>query len=189
MEQTLSLTAIQQQLFSVSSTRSSEELPLDIALDVVDENALALKDVLELKEKGLIAWDLHLKSQPFMGYLSNFDHLIQCVAYYGNAEKGRCCIGFALGCINPEGTAIELYYIEKRKDSGDDLCSKFLPIIVDAFSLYGLYLNSIDLAKINKFVIVGPLDSVVPYYKESGFEYVENYSEMKVDAMFKSITN
>ncbi|MDW6019952.1 hypothetical protein SBW85_19795 [Vibrio plantisponsor] len=187
MAQELSLKQVQQTLFSASAVRSSEKLPLKIALDAVSDNSLAYNDLAELRDKGLIAWDLAMKANSCMTPVSNADHILQCVAYYGNAENGRSCIGFGLGCINNDGTAIELNLIEKRRDSGVDLKSKLLPIIVDAFSLYGLYLNNNGLANISKFVIVGPIESVVPYYRESGFQYVENYLGSGVDAMYMNL--
>ncbi|WP_153446900.1 hypothetical protein [Vibrio algicola] len=187
MNSELSLSEIQQAIFSMSAARSSDRFPLDIALEVANTNPLAMKDILELKGKGLISWDLSLKSQPFMDSVSNFDHMIECVVYYGNAEKGRCCIGFALGCVTEDKTAIELNFIEKRRDSGSELNSQFLLIIVDALSFYGLYLNNAGQANISKFVIVGPIEGIVPYYKTYGFEYVESYNSSGLDAMYRNL--
>lgn len=187
MSSKLSLCATQQALFSVSAAKSSDRLPLDIALDACDESSLAHRDLQELKDKGLIGFDFNLKSAPHMQYVSNPKHMINCVVYYGNAEKGRSCIGFAVGCVNKDVTAIELNCIEKRRDAGSELKYNFLPIVVDAFALYGLYLNEHGLANIDKFVIVGPIETVIPYYKNTGFVYVNNYNGLNVDAMYKEI--
>ncbi|WP_146029932.1 hypothetical protein [Vibrio diazotrophicus] len=189
MAQELTRKQIQQTLFTASAVRSSEKLPLNVALDAVSDNSLAHNDLAELRDKGLIVWDLAMKANPCFTPVFNRDHILQCVAYYGNAEHGRSCIGFGLGCISSDGTAIELNFIEKRSDSGADLKSKFLSIIVDAFSLYGLYLNHNESGNISKFVIVGPIESVVPYYKKSGFQYVENYLGSGVDAMYMNLAD
>lgn len=187
MEEDLSRKGIQEVLFSASAVRSSDKFPLTVTLSAVPEGSLAHSDLTELKEKGLIAWDLPLKASQYMTPVSNFEHMLQCVVYYGNAEKGRSCIGFALGCINKENTAIELNFIEKRSDAGDDFKSKFLPIIVDAFTLYALYLNEREDANISKFVIMGPLEQVIPYYKTSGFIYQNDYNGSGADALYKEL--
>lgn len=178
---------VQQALFSASALRSNETLPLKLVLDSVTNGSLAYDDLSELQGKGLIVWDLAMKAAPYMTPVSNPNHIIECVAYYGTAENGRSCIGFALGCISEDGTAIELNFIEKRNDAGNDFKSKFLFIIVDAFSLYGLYLNEAEMAKITRFVLIGPLEHIVPYYKDSGFIHQQNYNGTGVDAMYMEL--
>ena len=165
---------IQDALFSLSAKKSSDELPETLNLSA-GTDPQTIKDIQDLKDKGLIVWDFNMKSQLWMTPVSNPAGMIKCIAYYGNAVNGYYCVGYALGCINKEATAVEINFIEKRRDASVDLCSKFLPVIVDAVSTYALYLNSIEAAKISKFVLVGPVPGVRQYYQEQGFEYIEGY--------------
>ncbi|MEZ9191590.1 hypothetical protein AB4133_20040 [Vibrio sp. 10N.286.52.F8] len=169
----MQLEEVQQSLFTISAEQSSQRLPETITLSSGDDQSM--KDIDDLKQRGKVSWDLVLKSQTWKQAVSNVDHMIKCVAYYGNGVDGYYCVGYALGCINAEGTAIELNYIEKRNDASLDLCGNFLSVIVEAWSLYGLYLNQTQQAKISEFALIGPLPGVKAYYQEKGFEWFENY--------------
>lgn len=174
---------IQEKIFSLVAEETSKELPLNITLTSALEDA-TLKDIQSLKEQNLIIWDFSMKAQPCMTPVSNPEHMIKCVAYYGDAVNGYYCAGYALGSISVDNTTIEINFIEKRKDASTDLCSKFLPIIVDAFTTYGLYLNSEGVTEISKFALVGPVPGVKKYYQEQGFELVPDYS-YGMEAMIK----
>lgn len=174
---------IQDKIFSAVAEQVSEFLPLNITLTAAIED-VALKDIQTLKEQNLLFWDFSMKAQPYMTPVSNPEHMIKCIAYYGDGVNGYYCAGYALGSISSDGTTIEVNFIEKRKDASTDLCSKFLPIIVDALAAYGLYLNSEGLATITKFALVGPVPGVKAYYQEQGFELVPDYS-YGMEAMIK----
>lgn len=174
---------VKEQIFASVAEKHSENLPLKISLATT--SAHTTQDIAELKEKELLVWDFNMKSIPCMSPVSNPDQMLSCIAYYGDAENGWVCIGYALGCISKDFQAIEVTHIEKRKDAGDDLKSKFLPVIVDAFVAYGLYLNHITSTRISKFVFVGPVPGVLDYYKQQGFEYIDDYSSSGSDAVVK----
>lgn len=176
----------QADLFSMSAIESSKFLPLDISL-TSQPNEQVLADLRLLQERELIRWDFEMNS-TYGCPVSNPAHLLKCVAYYGDAVNGRYCVGYAIGCINEDRTAIEVDYIEKRCDASEDLRSKFLPIIIDAFAAYGLYLNHIGEANIDKFVLVGPIPGVVGYYKAQGFEHFRDYFQ-GADAMIKYLNS
>ncbi|KAB0292005.1 hypothetical protein KI743_06510 [Vibrio sp. D420a] len=172
---------LKNQIFMSVADQHSKHLPMKLSLSLPNEQSK--EDLQELKDKQLLAWDFNMKSIPYMSPVSNPQDMLSCIAYYGNAEVGYSCIGYALGCINESGTAIEVNFIEKRCDTGSDLKSKFLPVVVDAFASYGLYLNHTGNAKINKFVFVGPVPGVIHYYQEQGFEYTNDY--LGTDAVIK----
>lgn len=169
----MQLEEVQQSFFAISATQSSIKLPETITLSAGNEQSM--KDIDELKQRGKVSWDLVLKSQTWKQAVSNVEHIIKCVAYYGSGVDGYYCVGYALGCINAEGTAIELNYIEKRNDASEDLRANFLNVIVEAWLMYGLYLNQIGETKINKFALIGPLPGLKKYYQEQGFEWFEDY--------------
>jgi hypothetical protein len=169
----MQLEEVQQNLFSISAIQSSKKLPQTITLSAGDDQSML--DIDELKQKGKVCWDLVLKSKTWKQAVSNVEHMIKCVVYYGSGVDGYYCVGYALGCVNSEGTAIELNYIEKRNDASDDLKCNFLNIIVEAWLLYGLYLNQSGAANINKFALIGPLPGLRRYYHEQGFEWFEDY--------------
>ena len=168
------LQEIQEKLFSMSAMKSSEELPSNITLTAAPDEQV-LRDVQDLQAKRLIVWDFDLKSQRWTTPVSNPEHMIKCVAYYGDGVLGYYCVGYAIGCITADGKAVEVDFIEKRCDASDDLRSKFLPIIVDAFALYGLYLNKQGVTSVEKFILVNPVPDKVGYYKKHGFELVDDY--------------
>lgn len=174
---------IQEKIFSLVAEEISKKLPLNITLTSALED-ITLKDIQSLKEKNLIIWDFSMKAQPSMTPVDNPDHMIKCVAYYGDAVNGYYCAGYALGSISTDNTTIEVNFIEKRKDASTDLCSKFLPIIFDAFTTYGLYLNSEGITQISKFALVGPIPGVKKYYMDLGFKLEADYS-YGMEAMIK----
>ncbi|MDF4307224.1 hypothetical protein P3697_08805 [Vibrio parahaemolyticus] len=181
---TLTLEEIKDYIFSTVAEKHSENFPLRVTLANANEQARG--DIQELRDKSLLIWDFNMKLVPYMTPVSNPEGMISCVVYYGDAENGWVCMGYALGCVNKEGTAVEITHVEKRCDAGADFKSKFLPIIVDAFSAYGLYLNHVQLAKVEKFAFVGPLPGVIEYYKQHGFEYVDDY--LGTDAVIKFLS-
>ncbi len=168
------LQEIQETLFSLSAQKSSEELPGRLTL-TVGTNECALKDVASLKEKGLLTWDFSMKSNKSMTPVSNPEHMLSCVAYYDDIESNYYCIGYALGCISADNSAIEIDFIEKRPDTGIELKSKFLPIVIDAFTTYGLYLNDKKVANINKIMLLSPVTGVQEYYIKQGSKYINYY--------------
>lgn len=167
---------IQAAIFSASSLKSSHDLPKEISLMAVP-NEQAEADLQELYGRQLLGWDFNMKVTPIFGFVSNPAHIIKCVAYYGVDNKQFLCAGYAIGSINHSGGAVEIDYIEKRKDSDNDLRSKFLPIIVDAYTLYALYLNTKLNLKINKFVFINPIADKIQFYRDRGYEIVHNYRE------------
>ncbi|HIF9310971.1 TPA: hypothetical protein ACX6RK_003226 [Photobacterium damselae] len=183
----MSLIDIQEKIFAMSAMKSSNELPSNITL-MASPNEQSIRDIQDLHEKNLIKWDFGIKSSAWGTPVSNPGHIIKCIAYYGDAVLGYYCVGYAIGCINEEKQCIEIDYIEKRCDASVDLNSKFLPIIVDAFTLYGLYLKHKGVVDINKFALINPLENVRSYYLTQGFSFDENYSS-GCNAMIKYIIN
>jgi len=170
----LSLQEVQKDIFAYSAMQSSKLLPKNITLDATQSESTFL-DLEELKNKGLLVWDFKMKSSSWSSVVSNPKHAINCVAYYGDAETGYYCLGYAIGCISEDQTLVEINFIEKRKDASAELDGKFLPVIIDAFASYALYLNKETEANISDFVLVGPLPGVKAYYQKAGFINVENY--------------
>ncbi len=177
-EEPSELEKIQSTVFTASAHRSSESLPNDLQLHAVP-NAQAKEDVQALLDAGKLTWNFNLKVMPFMATVSNLEHLVQCVAYYGCDDgKHHQCLGYAIGCINENIGAVEIAYIEKRKDSPEALRSKFLNIIVDAYSSYALYLNKlIPEVNINKFVFVNPVEDKISFYRSRGYTITEQYGD------------
>ncbi|CAM4044146.1 hypothetical protein [Vibrio neonatus] len=159
--------------FSKACKEANRRLPDDISLAL--PSGKTNEDIQNLKEKGLLCWDFNNLKQPFKTPVSNPEHQLSCIAYYGNTSNGYYCVGYVLGCVNKESTAIEINFIEKRSDAGVDLKSNFLPVIVDAFTAYGLLLNVLGQARINKLVLVGPVEGVRHYYESSGWQYSADY--------------
>lgn len=149
-------------------------------------NEQTLEDLRNLREQGLLNWDLEMKRSPFMGVLPAGVHKVECAVYYGNDEEQYCCIGYAFGCINFDNKAFELHFIEKRSECGSDWERQFFPFIVKSFSGYIGMINSKYGTKINQFVIVSPVDGVKKYYLRNGFEllrdnsYSDDYEEVMV---------
>jgi|GEM_PF-2317942 len=169
------LEKIQVAIFSASGRRNSENLKCEISLRAAPDT-VAQQDIYDLLDSGLIKWDFNLKSALFMKSVSNPKHMVRCVAYYGPLSGHYKCLGYALGCINEENGSVEIDFIEKRADAPDELRSKFLPIIVDAYAAYALYLNSKDLGfKIDKFAFVNPVENKIDFYKKRGYEIVNDY--------------
>lgn len=181
------LQEVQKEIFVYSAMQSSKNLPGNITLDATQSENTFL-DLQELQEKGLLTWDFKMKISSWGTIATNPNHAINCVAYYGNAENGYYCLGYAIGCITEDNTTVEVALIEKRNDASTDLEGQFLPIIFDAFSTYALYLNSEGETKISTFALVGPLPGVKKYYQENGFSYVEDYYKGS-DAMLKKLIN
>ncbi|EKO3553633.1 hypothetical protein U2G54_000996 [Vibrio fluvialis] len=179
----LSLSEIQDVIFASVAAEHSKRFDLKITMGVATEEAL--EDLDELRAHERLQWHANLKVGKNFSPASNPEHEITAVVYYGGPVDGYCCIGYALGCINAEGTAVEITHMEKRRDAGSEWCSKFLPLIVDAVTSYSLYLNSAKLANICKLALVGPLPGVRKYYQEQGFEYFADY--LCTDAMVKFI--
>ncbi len=177
--ESLSKKEIQELVFAEVAAKHSEHLTLKVTIGSGSE--AELDDLRILYEKGFIKWLASLKANPYMTPVSNSSELITAVVYYGDPIEKYACIGYAIGCINAEGTALEITHMEKRKDAGNEWCSKFLPLIVDAYTSYGLLMNTLGATKINKLALVGPLPGVKKYYKESGFEYTADY--LDTDAM------
>lgn len=170
------LEKIQGAIFSASSHRSSQMLPKEVSLMAVPSKD-AEDDLQNLYERKLLGWDFNMKASPIFGFVGNPEHMIKCVVYYACEDHRYKCIGYAVGSINEERGSVEIDYIEKRKDAPDDLRSKFLPIIVDAYASYALYLNkSIEGLQINEFAFINPLIDKFTFYQERGFEIVGNYS-------------
>lgn len=170
------LEKVQAGIFSASSHKSSQSLSKQISLMAVPSKQ-AEDDLQELYEKQLLGWDFNMKVCPVFGFICNPAHVVKCVAYYGDEENGYKCIGYAIGSINEERGSIEIDYIEKRKDSPDELRSKFLPIVVDAYASYALYLNrKIENLQINEFAFINPVEDKLTFYQKRGFEIIKNYS-------------
>ncbi|WP_077337800.1 hypothetical protein [Vibrio ruber] len=163
----------------------SQQFPLNLSLTTMKE-AVTEQDLQDLKKKGLITWDLTLKVGKTTTPVSNPEHMVVCVAYYGDGIDGYYCAGYALGCISKDNSSLEINFIEKRKDASTDLCYQFLPIMIEAFTAYGLYLNQENMSSVDKIVLVGPIDGVKKYYKDQGFKLVSEYYKGE-EAMIKSM--
>ncbi len=148
-------------------------LPSNLCIGVGDK--LALKDIEELKGRGLLFWDLSFKLMPFMDSVSNCKHQLLTVVYYGDGVIGRYCAGYALGCVNEERKSVELNFIEKRKDASVDLNHTFFPAIYEAWTTYVYALIDLFGYEIDKFVLVGPVPGVRKYYTDAGFTAVDDY--------------
>lgn len=179
----LSKNELKDVVFAQVAAKHSENFPLKINMGAAKD--VELDDLRILYDKGYLKWQYDLKSNPYMAPVSNPEDMLTTVVYYGDPVEKYACIGYAIGCVNKEGTAIEITHMEKRSDCGSEWCTKFLPLIVDAYTSYGLLLNHLGLTKINKFVLVGPLPGVQDYYKGCGFEYTSDY--LDTDAMVKFI--
>nr|ELV8710990.1 hypothetical protein [Vibrio vulnificus] len=151
----MSISEIQDVIFSSVAVEHSKVFDLKITMGVATEEAL--EDLEELRKHGVLQWHANLKVGIALSPASNPAHEITLVVYYGGPVNGYCCIGYALGCVDVTGTAIEITHMEKRKDAGSEWCSKFLPLVIDAVASYGLYLNSMKLTNIRKLALVGPL--------------------------------
>ncbi|EKF9984709.1 hypothetical protein O1D80_002166 [Vibrio cholerae] len=171
--ESFSLEQFQDKAFHEASAKLNETLPSNICIGV--GNKLSIADIDELKKKGLLSWDLPLKLKPFMSTVSNEEHKLLTVVYYGDGVIGRYCAGYALGCVNHERSAVELNFIEKRSDASEDLYGMFLPAIYEAWTTYVYALNDIFGFSVDKFVIVGPIPGVKRYYTECGFKAVDDY--------------
>lgn len=168
-----SLEDFQNKAFYEASSKFNELLPSNLCIGVGD--SLALQDIEELKGRGLLIWDLRFKLQPFMECISNFEHKLLTVVYYGDGVIGRYCAGYALGCVNEGRKAVELNFIEKRSDASEDLHNMFLPAIYEAWTTYVYALNDLYNYDIEKFVLIGPIEGVRKYYRDSGFTFVDDY--------------
>lgn len=177
----LSFTEIQDVIFSAVAAEHSKKTELKITMGIATEEAL--EDLEELRRCERLRWQADLKVGKCFSPASNPAHEVTIVVYYGGPVDGYCCLGYALGCVNAPGTAIEITHMEKRKDAGSEWCNKFLPLIVDAITSYGLYLNSAGITNISKLALVGPLPGVKKYYTEQGFDYFADY--LNTDAMIK----
>lgn len=169
-----SLQEIQETMLALSAQHSSEALPGRFTL-ALGTNEAALEDVQALKDRKLITWDFSMKTHIAMTPVSNPEHMLSCVAYYGDAVLGFYCVGYAIGCISKDGTTIEIDFIEKRCDASDELRAKFLPLVIDAYATYGLYLNSKKVTTIDKIALISPVQGVIGYYKKQGYNYSEDY--------------
>lgn len=164
--------AVQQAVFHevALAINKLERFDLDISLAPANEQAKA--DLSDLVQKRLMMWDFKMKSHPAMLAVSNPDpeHLIHIVLYYGNRDSEYSCIGTALGTVNQAYSAVELDYIEKRKDAGKDFEDAFMPVITYALTAYTRVLNVKYAHSINKLVLVNPVEGVVNYYNKLGFQ-------------------
>lgn len=165
---------IQDKIFTAVSDKFSTILPLNISLSAITNDRMEA-DVLALQEQRLIVWDFNMKTQPWGTPVSNPDHLIKLIAYYGDAVNGYYCVGYAIGCVNKDGNAIELDFIEKRSDASTDLAHQFLPLVIEAFSMYALFLNNAGATNITKFAIMSPIQVVRKYYSNEGFTLELDY--------------
>lgn len=182
----MSVEEIQEQIFSNVSLKISERLPKNITLTATP-NERVLSDLNDLKDQGLIIWDFAMKAAPWGTPVSNLEHMIKCIAYYGDAVDGYYCVGYAIGCVDVKNRTMEINFIEKRNDASEDLKDQFLPVIFDAFMAYKSFLNEFDPDSfIDKVALVGPVPGVRKYYVEHGFEYISDYS-YGIDAMIKGI--
>lgn len=150
-----------------------KKYPLQISLGYLNQESE--QDLRELREKNLLSWDTSLKGNPYTTGSTNPEHMIKCVVYYGNAESGHCCVGYCLGSYNSQNSCLELDFIEKRCDGFLDLKGEFLPIIINALTLYANVLTDIKGLEVNQFALVGPLPGVIEYYKKHGFEVIDKY--------------
>lgn len=173
-------------IFSRSSKNASKALEKEINLSVLEPNSKAMEDLTNLRNEEKIIWNVNFKTN--FPACSNPSHSVNCVAYYGDREINYYCLGYALGCVNEEEKAIEICFIEKRNDSSEELHCKFLPVIIDAYSTYALYLNELGESDIERFVLVSPVAGVIAYYRENCFIH-EKYGPSGDDAMVRYLSH
>lgn len=126
---------VQYLIFDRASQNISKRLPKTISFSN-DINEQARTDIEKLKEERKIDWDFIFKlDSPFMEWVSNQQHPITAVIYYGE-ESERFCIGYMLGSVNFDKAAIELNYIAKRHDAHNDLKYQFFPSTLEILFTY-----------------------------------------------------
>ncbi|EGR1512127.1 hypothetical protein D6089_09610 [Vibrio vulnificus] len=177
--------AIQSAVFSDVARIRSEHFEHNISM--CPANDLPREDLLALQRRGKLSFSYDIKAQPWGSPVSALEHLVNSVIYYGEpVDLGYSCIGYVIGCVNDKRQAIEIYLMEKRNDAGSEWQHQFLPLVVDAYAAYGLYLNAFEGKKINKLVLVGPVQDVIKYYLDKGFRLVRDYADGE-DAMVLSL--
>ncbi|WP_188009005.1 hypothetical protein [Grimontia hollisae] len=165
---------IQDAIFSAVAEKHSHNFEKSVTMFAAGDRET--DDILALVDKKLLKWQFNLKANAATTAASNPEHMINSVVYYGEPVNGFACMGYAIGCVSKDGTAIEINFMEKRVDSGTEWCQQFLPLIVDAYAAYALYLNTIGSTNIDKLVFVGPVEGAKHYYTNKGLVYVPDYN-------------
>lgn len=177
----------QQMVFSRVAKNISNKLPKRLSL-MAELNDQVKVDLNQLTDAGLLAWDLPFKAScSYMEAVSNYEHILTCVAYYGDDVDKYACVGYALGCVNIDQTAIEMNYIEKSREAHHDLAQQIFPVMVNAFYAYAKFLNVKKEADIKEFILVDPVENVISYYEKFGFELNDKHPEDNRKVMVLSL--
>ncbi len=168
--------------YASKKLNESKQYPLQLTIGYMNQESEL--DLNELREKGLLVWDASLKGNQLTTGASNPEHMVKCVVYYGNAEFGHCCVGYAIGSYNNLEQCLEIDFIEKRCDGFEDLKHEFLPIIVSTLLFYASTLDRLMGLPVSKLAFVGPLPGALNSYERCGFEHIKNYRNGQ-DAMVK----
>jgi len=163
--------AVQQAVFHEVAENINKRGRFELDISLTPANEQAKMDLSDLVQQEKLMWDFKIKSHPAMLGVSNPkpEHLIHIVLYYGDKDKNYSCIGAALGTVNTDYSAIELDYIEKRSDAGEDFSGAFMPVITSALTAYARLLNVRYAFSIDKFVLVNPVEGALNYYSKLGF--------------------
>ena len=159
----------------------STKLPKDINF-TNNINEQTIQDLEKLNSEGKLGWNLPFKLAPFMNSISNYEHPVYSVIYYGDKQEGYSCIGFFLGCVNEEKNAIELNYIEKRNDAHDDLRHCFFASTNELLIAYASWLNLHEF-NINTIALIDTLEYIKPHYQKYGYKIDKTYTQESIDVM------
>ncbi|KKA45139.1 hypothetical protein [Salinivibrio sp. KP-1] len=173
---------IQDAIFGQVSEAHSDDFEKQITM--CSMHAETHDDLQRLVDQKKIQWVPSLKAGAATTGVSNPKHMVHSVIYYGTPSSGYACIGYTIGCLRHDKKAVEIDFLEKRNDAGNEWCHKFLPLIVDAYAAYALYLNNEELANIEQIVFTGPVPGVRSYYTDLGMEWVDDYDSRNAFVMY-----
>lgn len=83
-------------------------------------------------------------------------------------------VGYVFGGYNDSRQALEVHYMEKVRDSHEDLNRQFLPLVVEVLAAYACFIKQQGL-DVDRIALVNPVSNRQQYYVDSGFELHGNY--------------
>lgn len=146
--------------------------------------APAVQDLLDLRDKELLCWDVALKGSVHTSSVHNLEHLIKGVVYYGDSINGRLCLGYFIGSYNTENQIIEIDFIERRNDEVEGFDNSFIAITLTALALYAAYIEMKMELEVMGIAFVSPIESSISKFKKHGFTLKPDYRK-GVEAMIK----
>lgn len=158
---------VQSEIFKAFADVVTYQYP-DTSLCMVYADEPVLQDLEFLRENKKIKWDPSLKAMPFFD-LDN-EHPIRLVIYYRKEP-----IGYAFGGYRSSHKAVEVSWMEKRKDAHPDLDHQMLKLVMGAYATYATHLSR-NGNEVDKLALVGPIDGVKQYYLDTGFVYNATYN-------------